>query len=119
MEIAIAEEKLQMYFSSGKIVRSGRISATASTAWDTVQEEHTAIWYVVNEDDTIKLVYVYAHVEVQKGAAVLMKVLEEELKAAEKDGRLKDGRAFGIIQGGMSIEFFEYHGCLMPIRFVG
>ncbi len=104
-----------MYFTSGKTVYCGPIPATALTAWDTVQGDHTAIWHLVSEDNTIKIVYVYAHVEVHKGAAVLIEVLKEEMKAAEKDGRLRNGAAFGIMQAGLKMGFFEYCGSLVPL----
>lgn len=110
---AVAEEQLQAYFSGRKIVPKGPLPVTAASPGHALPSHHTAAWHVLNnEDDTLHLVYVYAHVDMvgQEGSRLLMDAVQRELKTADGEGRLRGRLAFGIVQGGLKIAFFEYHG---------
>lgn len=148
VEIALAEEKLKMYFSSNyDIVPQGAFPATIASAsassattkeffggveleeiarlpgvrkWGTVELEQTRVWHVVDRggDEGIKGVYVYAHVEAEKGMGFLTGVLGMEMGKAEREGRLRERerRAFGVVQAGMGVAFFEYCGELVGLE---
>lgn len=97
-------------------------ATTSSSSFGVVPpppEERTALWHVLYkdaDDAMIKIVYVYAHFEPEpeedeeENMAALRGVLKGVFALAEKEGRLRDRKAFGIAQAGMRILFFEYDG---------
>lgn len=115
IEKAIAEEKLEMYFATAgsTVVHKGPLPAMPADSQGMVPKEHTALWYVLHEDDKLRVVYVYAHAEAaeeNKYMLALMQVMEKEVQEADRGGRLRDGKVFVIAQAGMGMSFFEYRG---------
>lgn len=120
VEKAIAEEKLEMFKTDlTTVVSKGPPPLHLLDHGTTVPKERTALWHVLYKDDddnAIKVVYVYAHFETEEkeGAesnmAALLGVLRDEFELAEKEGRLRGRRAFGIAQAGTGLSFFEYDG---------
>lgn len=116
IEKAVAEEKLQMYFATagGSIVHKGPLPAPpAESEGAVLPKEYTALWYVLHEDDMLWVVYVYAHAKAAEENEFLLRlirVMEDEIKEAERGARVRDGKVFGIAQAGMAMSFFEYRG---------
>ena len=146
MEKDFVEEMMQMRFASagGRIVHKGPLSppppalppplATAAPREDdgstvpknqdnhNYKKEQSACWHVLHPDaEKVRIVFIYAHIEVaelegERGFKYLQDRLRDELTRAEKDGKLMDGRAFGIVQAGLKISFFGWNGGLWGLE---
>lgn len=111
IEKSTAEEKLQMYFSSGGRVVVHKGPLPSAFMGEEVPREHTALWHVVDKRDMLYIVYGYAYPGAEQENSVmlgLMQVLEDEIKGAGRGGLLSDEKIFAIAQAGRKISFYEY-----------
>lgn len=113
VETAVAEEKLRLYFGDGgaRVVHKGSLAGKV----DEGQHCGGAVWHVfpAGAEDRLWVVYVYAHAEAGGESSCMVglrRVLGDEIREAEKGGRVRGGKTFGIAQAGMGISFFEYGG---------